>query len=73
MRHAKPTVPKEPHPFQKGLVSKNTNELKTGAPGRFGLEVSTLGSSMEARILGHEHADPALDMVGRRHRWLGPA
>ena len=26
-----------------GVVSKNTNELKTGAPGRFGLEGSRLG------------------------------
>ncbi len=32
-----------------------------------------LGSPMEARILGHEHADPALGMVGGRHRWLDPA
>ena len=55
------------------VVSKNANELKTGAPGLFGLKASRLGSPMEARILGHEHADPALDMVGGRHRWLGPA
>ena len=27
---------------------------------------------MEARILGHEEAEPALDMVGRRRRWLDP-
>ena len=27
----------------KRVVSKNTNELKTGAPGHFGLEVSRLG------------------------------
>ena len=39
-----------------GVVSKNTNELKTNVPGRFGLEVSTLGSPMEARILDHEDA-----------------
>ena len=26
------------------VVSKNTNELKTGLPGRFGIDVSTLGS-----------------------------
>ena len=25
--------------FIKGVVSKNTNELQTGVPGRFGLEV----------------------------------
>ena len=56
-----------------GVVSKNTNELKTRALGRFGLEVSTLGWRMEAEILGHENADPAFDMVGGRHRWLGPA
>ena len=32
-------------------MSKNTNELKTGAPGRFlGLEVSRLGSPMEAKM-----------------------
>ena len=37
-------------------MSKNTNELKTNVPGRFGLEVSTLGSPMEARILDHEDA-----------------
>ena len=55
------------------VVSKNTNELKTRAPGRFGLEVSRLGWPMEAEILGHENADPAFDMVGDRHRWLGPA
>ena len=41
--------------------------------GTFRIDVSTLGSPMEARILGHEHADPALDIVGRRHRWLDPA
>ena len=33
------------------VVSKNTNELQTHAPGRFVLDVSTLGSPMEARIL----------------------
>ena len=44
-------------------MSKNTNELKTRALGRFGLEVSTLGWRMEAEILGHENADPAFDMV----------
>ena len=32
------------------VVSKNTNELKTGAPRRFGLEVSRLGSPMEAKM-----------------------
>ena len=26
---------------------------------------------MEAKILCHENADPAFDMVGGRHRWLG--
>ena len=56
-----------------GVVSKNTNELRIGAPGRFGLKVSRLGWPMEARILGHEHAGPALDMVDGRHRWLDPA
>ena len=55
------------------VVSKNTNELKTGSPERFGLEVSRLGSLMEARILGYEDAAPTLDLVGRRHRWLAPA
>ena len=55
------------------VVSKNTNELKPHGPGRFGLEVSRLGSPMEARILSHAHADPALDIVGGCHRWLGPA
>ena len=29
------------------VVSKNTNELKTRAPGRFGLEVSRLGWPMD--------------------------
>ena len=28
----------------KPVVSKNTNELKTGLPGRFGIDVSMLGS-----------------------------
>ena len=55
------------------VVSKNTNELKTGSPGRFGIDVSTLDWPMGARILGHEHTGPALDLVGRRHRWLAPA
>ena len=32
------------------VVSKNTNELKTGSPGRFGLDVSTLGSPMGAPV-----------------------
>ena len=32
-----------------------------------------LGWPMEARILGHEKAEPALDIVGRRHPWLDPA
>ena len=44
------------------VVSKNTNELKTGAPGGLGLEVSTLGSPMEARIFRHGDADLALDI-----------
>ena len=52
------------------VVSKNTNELKTHAPGRFVLDVSTLGSPMEARILGDEHAEPALDIVGPRHGYI---
>ncbi len=30
-----------------GVVSKNTNELKTHTPGRFGWEVSTLGWQWE--------------------------
>ena len=55
------------------VVSKNTNELKTSSPGRFGIDVSTLDWPMGARILGHEHAGPALDLVGRRYRWLAPA
>ena len=55
------------------VVSKNTNELKTCGPGRFGLEVSKLGSPTETRILSHRHADPALDMVGGRHLRLNPA
>ena len=42
------------------VVSKNTNELKTRAPGCFVINVSTLGWPMGARILGHEHADPVL-------------
>ena len=32
-----------------------------------------LGWPMGARILSHEDADPALDLVGRRRRWLAPA
>ena len=59
--------------FGEPVVSKNTNELKTSSPGRFGIDVSTLDWPMGARILGHEHAAPALDLVGRRHRWLAPA
>ena len=75
--------PADTHPHQKvashahakrvvkPVVSKNTNELKTGAPGRFGLEVPRLGSPMEARILGHEEAEPALDMVVNRPGFPG--
>ena len=44
-------------------MSKNTNELKIGSPGRFVINVSTLGWTMGARILSHEHAGPALDLV----------
>ena len=55
------------------VVSKNTNELKIGSPGRFGIDESTLGWPMGARILGHEDADPALDTVGVCRRWLDPA
>ena len=44
-------------------MSKNTNELKIGSPGRFGIDVYTLGWPMGARILGHEDAAPALDTV----------
>ena len=40
------------------VVSKNTNELKIGSPGRFGIDVYTLGWPMGARIFGHEDADP---------------
>ena len=73
------------HPFAKealtlhlarseGVVSKNTNELKIGTPGRFGIDVSTLGWPMEARILGHEDADPSLDTrrVKKYKRTLKP-
>ena len=55
------------------VVSKNTNELKIGSPGSFGIDVYTLGWPMGARILGHEDADPALDTVGGCRRWLDPA
>ena len=55
------------------VVSKNTNELKIGTPGRFGIVVYTLGWPMGARILGHEDADPALDTVDGCRRWLAPA
>ena len=72
------------HPFAKealtlhlarseGVLSKNTNELKTGAPGRFGIDVYTLGWPMGAGILGHEDADPAFDTVDGCRRWLAPA
>ena len=37
------------------------------------LDASTLASPREARILGHEHADPTLDVLGRRRGWLDPA
>ena len=40
------------------VLSKNTNELKTRLSGRFGREVSRLGSPIEARILGHEETEP---------------
>ena len=42
------------------VVSKNTNELKTSSPGRFGIDVSTLDLPMGTRILGHEYAGPAV-------------
>ena len=45
------------------VVSKNTNELKIGSPGRFGIDVYTLGWPMGARILGHEDADPAVPSI----------
>ena len=45
------------------VVSKNTDEIKIGSPGRFGIDVSTLGWPMEARILGHEDADPAVPSI----------
>ena len=45
------------------VVSNNTNELNTYSPGRFRLEVSTLDWPMRARILGHEHAGPALTLL----------
>ena len=57
----------------KPVVSKNTNELKIGTPGRFGIDVYTLSWPMGARILAHEDADPALDTVGGCRRWLAPA
>ena len=38
--------------FLAAVVSKNTNELKTSSPGRFGIDVSTLDWPMGARILG---------------------
>ena len=46
-------------PIAEHVVSKNTNELKTGSPGRFGLDVSTLDWPMGVKILGHEHAGSA--------------
>ena len=44
-------------------MSKNTNELKIGSPGRFGIDVYTLGWPMGARILGHEDAAPAVPSI----------
>ena len=44
-------------------MSDNTNELKTCAPGCFGLKASTPGSTMEARLLGHEDAVPAVPSI----------
>ena len=49
--------------FGEPVVSKNTNELKTSSPGRFGIDVSTLDWPMGARILGHEHAAPAVPSI----------
>ena len=37
------------------------------------IHTSMLVSPIEARILDHEDADAALDIVGGRHRWLDPA
>ena len=54
-------------------MSNNTNELKIGSPGHFGIDVYTLGWPMGSRILGHEDAAPALDTVGGCRRWLDPA
>ena len=45
------------------IVSNNTNELKIGSPGRFGIDVYTLGWPIGARILGHEDADPAVPSI----------
>ena len=54
-------------PWTDPVVSKNTNELKTGAPERFRSDVSTLGLPMEARILGHMiHRRLWLRQVDRR-------
>ena len=45
-------------------MSKNTNELKTRALGRFGLEVSTLGSPAEVGL--QRAAETASDGPGSR-------
>ena len=42
----------------KPVVSKNTNELKTGAPDGFGLKVSTLRRAIAEFI--HHHRHPVL-------------
>ncbi len=52
---------------------KKQTKSRPACAGTFRIDLSTLGSPMQARIFGHEHADPALDIVGRRHRWLDRA
>ena len=52
------------------VLSKKTNELKTGAPGRLRLDVSTFGSPMEARILDdiiHKTPVASSGRIGSKH------
>ena len=49
------------HSGSRASCPKTQTNSRTGAPGRLGLDVSTLGSPMEARILGHMiHKTPVM-------------
>ena len=67
------TKSRDRYPFAKASCPKTRTNSRPASARAFRIDASTLASPREAGMLGHEHADPTLDVLGRRGALLhGP-